>query len=129
MPAAIANFFAYLASALVLIGAFLGLYTLILPMKEWDLIKQGNASAALVIGAALVGFSLPLAEAIKRTQTLSQMIVWSAIALAVQLLGFGLLRLVRKDAALAIEKGDMAEAILLAAGNISLGLVTAACLS
>jgi len=126
---AILNFGIYLGAALILVGAFLALYTLILPMREWALIREGNVAAALVVGAALVGFSLPLAEAIKRTDTLPQMIVWSAIALAVQLIGFGVLRIFRKDAAQAIEKGDMAEAVLLAAANISLGLIDAACLS
>jgi putative membrane protein len=129
MIAPITNFLLYLGSALLLVGAFLGLYTLILPMREWELIKQGNKAAALVVGGALVGFSLPLAEAIKRTDTLPQMIVWSAIALVVQLLGFGVLRVLRKDAAAAIEKGDMAEAIILAATSLSLGLISAACLS
>jgi putative membrane protein len=129
MLAAIMNFCLYLASALVLVGAFLGLYTLILPMREWELIRQGNTAAALVVGGALVGFSLPLSEAIKRTNTLPQMIVWSAIALAVQLIGFGVLRLIRKDAAAAIEKGDLAEAVMLAASSIALGLISAACLS
>jgi len=129
MLAPIINFCLYLVSALVLVGAFLGLYTLILPMREWELIKQGNIAAALVVGGALVGFSLPLSEAIKRTESFPQMIVWSAIALVVQLAGFGVLRVVRKDAAAAIEKGDVAEAIMLAASSIALGLISAACLS
>jgi putative membrane protein len=129
MAASIANFLVYLVSALILLGAFLGLYTLILPMREWALIRQGNVAAAVVVGGAMVGFSLPLSEAIKRTETLPQMIAWAAVALAVQLIGFGALRLIRKDAAQAIEKGDMAEAVLLAAANLSLGLITAACLS
>ncbi len=129
MLASLLNFLVYLASALVLMGAFLGLYTLILPMREWELIREGTVAAAIVVGAALVGFSLPLAEAIKRTNTLTQMIVWSAVALLVQLIGFLVVRLFRKDAAQAIERGDLAEAILLAAASLSLGLVNAACLS
>ena len=129
MLASLMNFLLYLASALVLMGAFLGLYTLILPMREWALIRKGNIAAALVVGAALVGFSLPLAEAIKHTNTLPQMIVWSVVALLVQLIGFLAVRLFRKDAAQAIEQGDLAEAILLAAASVSLGLINAACLS
>jgi len=125
----IVNFATYLVSALVLLGGFLGLYTLILPMREWAWIKQGNVAAALVLGGALVGFSLPLAEAIRQTNSFAQMVVWSAIALAVQLLGFGVMRLLRRDAVAAIERGDLAEAILLAAASVSLGLINAACLS
>ena len=129
MLASLGNFLLYLASALVLMGAFLGLYTLALPMREWELIRQGNIAASLVVGGALVGFSLPLAETIKLTNTLPQMIVWSAVALVVQLAGFGAVRIFRKDAAQAIERGDLAEAVLLAAASLSLGLVSAACLS
>jgi uncharacterized membrane protein YjfL (UPF0719 family) len=39
------------------------------------------------------------------------------------------MRLLRRDAVAAIERGDMAEAVLLAAGSVALGLINAACLS
>jgi putative membrane protein len=129
MIANIADFFVYLASALLLLGGFIGLYTLILPMREWVWIKQGNVAASVVLSGAILGFSLPLAEAIRQTNTFPRMIVWSAIALAVQLAGFGLMRLLRRDAVAAIERGDMAEAVLLAAGSVALGVINAACLS
>jgi putative membrane protein len=129
MLASIGNFLIYLVSGLVLLGAFLGAYTLALPMREWELIRQGNVAAAVVVGGALLGFTLPLAEAIRHTDGFGQMVVWSAVALLVQLLGFGLMRLYRRDAAAAIEKGDMAEAVLLASGSLALGLVNAACLT
>ena len=129
MIASIVNFLLYLAAALVLLGGFLGLYTLILPMKEWAWIRQGNVAAAIVLGGALIGFSIPLGEAIRQTHSFADMIVWSAIGLAVQLLGFGAMRMIRKDAVAAIERGEVAEAVLLAAGSLSLGLIDAACLS
>ena len=125
----IIDFVIYLAAALVLLGGFLGLYTLILPMKEWAWIRQGNVAASIVLGGALVGFSIPLAEAIRQTDSFSQMIVWAAIGLAVQLLGFGVIRAFRKDTVAAIERGDLAEAILLASASLALGLIDAACLS
>jgi putative membrane protein len=129
MIANIADFLVYLASALLLLGGFIGLYTLILPMREWAWIKQGNLAASVVLSGAILGFSLPLAEAIRQTNTFPRMVVWAAIALAVQLAGFGLMRLMRRDAVAAIERGDMAEAVLLAAGSVALGLINAACLS
>lgn len=129
MIAALPNFLMYFATALALLLASLAAYTLILPMREWDLIRSGNAAAALTIGAALIGFALPLAESIRGSRDLLDMIAWAAISLAVQLLGFGAVRLWRRDAAAAIEKGDMAEAILLASASVALGLINAACLT
>ena len=128
MIAAIANFLVYFVTATVLLLASLALYTMILPMKEWDLIKSGNSAAALTVAGATIGFALPLAESIRQSNSLTNMITWAAISLIVQLLGFGAVRLWRQDAVAAIENGDMAEAILLTAASVSLGLINAACL-
>ena len=53
----------------------------------------------------------------------------AAIALAVQLLCFTAMRLIRRDARDALAKGDMAEAIVLASASVVMGILTAACLS
>jgi putative membrane protein len=128
----LSNVIAFLESfvaSLMFLAAFLAAYTRVLPMREWALIREGNVAAATVLGGSLIGFTLPLAEAVRQSSRFSEMIVWSAIALIVQLLAFYALRLVRRDAAAAIERGDMAEAVLLAAGSIALGLLNAACLA
>jgi len=129
MIASLLAFAESFAAALVLLAAFLAAYTLILPLQEWRLIKSGNSAAALVIAGATLGFCLPLAEAIRQSSGLADMIMWAGISLAGQLLAFGVLRLWRRDAAAAIERGDMAEAITLAAFSLALGLLNAACLS
>jgi putative membrane protein len=129
MTASLLAFSESFAAALALLAAFLAAYTLLLPLKEWALIRQGNTAAALVLAGAVVGFCLPLAEAIRQSNGLSDMIVWAGISLAGQLLAFGVLRLWRKDAAAAIERGDMAEAITLATFSVVLGMLNAACLS
>ena len=129
MSAALPAFLAYLVTAIAVLLASLAAYTLVLPMREWALIRAGNAAAALTVGGALVGFALPLAESIRRSSSLPDMLAWAVVTVAVQLLGFAAVRLWRRDAAAAITAGDMAEAILLAAASVSLGLVNAACLS
>ena len=129
MLANVPNFLAYFGACLVLLAAFLALYTLILPGDEWGQIRAGNTAAALVLGAALLGFCLPLASAVVRSGDFGEMVLWAAIALAVQLAGFAAMRLLRQDVAGAIARGDMAEATLLAFASVSLGLLNAACLS
>jgi putative membrane protein len=77
----------------------------------------------------MVGFALPLASVIAHAMSLAKMIQWAAVALAVQLLCFAAMRPLRRDAAQALAHGDMAEAILLAAVSVVLGLLNAACLT
>lgn len=129
MISALPNFLLYFATSIVVLLGSLAIYTLVLPMREWQLIRAGNAAAALTLGGALVGFALPLAESIRRSNSLTDMLAWAAVTLLVQLLGFGAVRLWRRDAAAAITAGDMAEATLLAAASVALGLINAACLS
>jgi putative membrane protein len=119
----------YFGASLVLLAAFLALYTLILPGDEWGEIRRGNTAAAVALGSAMVGFCLPLASAIVHSGSWADMVVWAAITLAIQLAGFAAMRLLRRDVPAAIARGDMAQATLLAAQSISLGMLTAACLS
>ena len=114
---------------MVLLLAFLAAHTLLTHFHEWQLIKQGNTAVALALGGSMIGFTLPLAMAIYVSQNLPDAIVTAAIALAVQLLCFTAMRLIRRDARDALAKGDMAEAIVLASASVVMGILTAACLS
>jgi putative membrane protein len=58
------NFLMYFGASIVLLAAFLGAYTLILPLHEWTLIREGNAAVALSLSGATLGFALPLASAV-----------------------------------------------------------------
>ena len=128
-PEAILNFLTYFGASLVLLLAFLAAHTLLTHFHEWQLIKQGNTAVALALGGSMIGFTLPLAMAIYVSQNLPDAIVTAAIALAVQLLCFTAMRLIRRDARDALAKGDMAEAIVLASASVVMGILTAACLS
>ena len=123
------NFLAYFGAAVVLLAAFIGAYTLITPLDEWGLLRQGNTAVALSLAGATIGFTLPLASAIVHSVNLADMAVWAAVALVLQLVCFAVLRLLRRDVGAALARGDMAEAIVLATGSIVFGLLNAACLS
>jgi putative membrane protein len=129
MIAALPNFLLYISVSIAVLLGSLAIYTLLTPMQEWALIRSGNKAAALTTGGALIGFALPLAESIRRSSDLLDMLAWAAVTVLVQLLGFGAMRLWRRDAGAAITAGDMAEAIVLASASVSLGLINAACLS
>ena len=123
------NFLAYFGASVVLLAAFLAAYTLITPLHEWTLIRDGNTAVALSLAGATLGFALPLASAIVHSANLADMAVWAAVALILQLLCFAAMRLLRRNVNAALAQGDMAEAIVLAAGSVVFGLLNAACLS
>lgn len=122
-------FLAYFGASIVLLAAFLGAYTLLTPLHEWTLIREGNAAVALSLAGATLGFTLPLASAIVHSGSLADMVVWAVVALVLQLLCFAAMRLLRRNVSLALAQGDMAEAIVLACGSIVFGVLNAACLS
>jgi putative membrane protein len=122
-------FLLYFGTAIALFAAFLVAYTRVLPLHEWRLIREGNTAVALVLAGAMLGFAMPLAMAIARSESIADMAVWAAISLIVQLLCFGALRLAWPNASTALAAGDMAEAVILAALSVVLGLLNAACLT
>jgi putative membrane protein len=77
----------------------------------------------------MIGFALPLASAMIHGQSLIDGVITAAIALVVQLLCFAAMRLLRRDARAALIAGDLAEGIFLASTSITLGILSAACLS
>lgn len=122
-------FLTYFVASLVLLGAFLVLYSQVTPIREWTLIRQGNTAAALSLAGATLGFCLPLASAIAHSAGLADMVLWAAVALALQLACFGVARLLWRDVIAGVEGGDMAAAVVLATGSAVLGLLNAACLT
>ena len=123
------SFLAYFLSSLVLLGAFLTLYSLVLPGREWARIRDGNAAAALSLAGATLGFALPLAAAIVHAASLADMALWAGVSLLVQLGAFAGMHLLRRDVAAAIGRGDMAGAIVFATGSVVLGVLNAACMT
>ncbi len=122
-------FLLYFALSLLFLAVFLAAYTAITPYKEWTLIRQGNAAAAVALAGAALGFCLPLASVISHSVGLRDMLVWGLVALGVQVLAFVLLRLLHADMCGAIARGEMAAAVMVAAGSLCVGLLNAACLT
>lgn len=122
-------FLLYFAGALVFAVLFALIYIRITPQHEIGLIRDGNRAAAISFGGALVGFALPLAKSIEQSRSLADMLVWSALALAVQLLAFFLATLVAPGLGRRISTGDDAAGVVAAAIAIGTGLLNAACMT
>lgn len=116
---------AYLASAIVLLAICITLYLWMTPYRELELVRAGNVAAALSLGGASLGLTLPIGSAIFFTHSLGEMMMWAAIGCAMQFILFQIMR----TQARTIETGNMAAGLLLACLSISTGLLVALCIS
>ena len=125
----IGKFAAYFAASLVALGVFLGVYMAITPHREWALIRNSNSAAAISLGGAAIGFTLPLASAVVFSVSLPDMALWAGVSLVVQLIVFFAVNMALRGLSSRIEQGDQAAGITLAAASVAIGILNAASLS
>jgi putative membrane protein len=123
------NFAIYFVTAAALTALFLVLYANLTPHSEVRLIRDGNIAAATALSGALIGFVIPLASIIAHSGSLIDVVIWGVIALAVQLGGFLVARMVLPHLPQAIERGNVSDAIFLAGLSLALGILDAACMA
>jgi putative membrane protein len=127
--AGLPDFLIYLAASLGLVALFIVLYILVTPQRELTMIRAGNQAAAISLGGAILGFAIPLSMSVAQSHNIVDMLVWSGIALIVQLGVFFLCGLVIDHEARRITEGDRATAVFIAFASISAGLIDAACMT
>src|SRR5215467_2975900 len=111
LAAAFPNFVRYVVTGFALAGLFLWIYVLITPWREFALIRAGNAAAAIALIGALLGFCLPLANTIAHSSSLTDVVLWSLVALAVQIGVHVVMRLLLPGLKDAIEADKAASGI------------------
>jgi putative membrane protein len=126
---ALPAFIAYFATAIVLVTAFLAIYTALTPHREWTLIREGNVAATLSVGGALLGFCLPLASVIAHSSVLVDVAIWGLVALLVQLLVWWVVDRAMADLTERVEKNDVAAGLFLAITSTAAGIINAACMT
>lgn len=124
------SFAAYFLGCIAYCAAFCGIYTRLTSHDEYSLIvEQHNASAAVAFGSSLVGFAIALAGAVHNTQSAAEFIVWGFVAFATQIVAYLLARIAHPGLSQAIEQNALAAALWLGAVSISIGVLSAACMS
>lgn len=124
LPQFLANF--GLGVALLLIFSFV--YTMITPLPELSLIRRGNLAVGISYAGALLGYTLPLAVTTLRSATLTELMAWGGVALAIQLLVLGVTRLALPNLFRDIKNEKVSAAMLHASISISTGMLNAASL-
>ena len=127
--AGLPGFVVYFVLALLLLGAFVFVYSRVTPYNELALIREGNAAAALSLAGALIGFVLPLASAVVHSVGVVDMLIWGAIALIVQVVVYFVVGRLVPHFADAIAAGRASAAALLATLAVAVGLLNAACMT
>jgi putative membrane protein len=128
---ALQSFGLYIGMSIGFLVAFKFIYALATPHKEWALIKnEKNVAAAVGFGGAIVGFSLALASAASNSVSIVDYAIWGAVALLAQLLAFALVRFIFMPKIVSrLENNEVSAGVILAATNIAVGLLNAACMT
>ena len=119
-------FLGHFGVALLMLGIGVVLYLLITPVNEYRLIKEGNTSAALTLGAAMLGISISLGAALAGSVNLWDIVIWGSVAILLQLAVFFLIDRVLSDLAHRIRADEMSAALILASTKLSIALLNAA---
>ena len=120
------NFAAYFASGIIATTVFIFVYSFITPYKEIALIKEKNQAAAIAFAGSLLGFVIAISSLIENAVNLIDFAMWSVVAILVQLLAYGGVRLLFPLIADRIRNNETPAAIWLAACSIGAGLLNAA---
>ena len=121
-------FLAYFCTAFIAVVIYLFIYTRV-THDEFELIRNNVAGAAVSLGLSLLGFTLPVASAIAHAANLLDCIVWSIIALIIQLVIFFVVRVPVPDLSRRIANGEIAPAIWLGLASLAGGTLNAASIS
>jgi putative membrane protein len=112
--------------AFLVVGCFL--YGLLTPHREVQLIREGNAAAALSFGGVVAGLAMPLAASLAASTSLIEVGLWGAVVLVVQLLAFRLIDMLLAGLPQRIRENDVAATGLLVAAKLSVALIFSAAL-
>jgi putative membrane protein len=122
-------FLVYFCEAILAVLAYLYIYTRITPHNEFELIRNNNPAAAIALGLSLLGFSLPLISAIMHASNVWDCMIWSLVALIVQIIVFFIVRIPVPNLPRRIADGELAPAIWLGLASLAFGAINAACMT
>ncbi len=126
--ATLPNFLLYFGSSLAMIVASLYVYIRITPYDEIQLIREGNTAAALSFAGTLLGMTVAMASVIIYSTGWLDKVIWCVVALGMQLLMWEIVNWIfgNLQRGIAVDR-CMADAIMLAASSLAVGILQAAC--
>ena len=119
-------FLLYFCISTVAVICFLLFYTRITAHDEFDLLAKNVPGAAMSLGLSTLGFALPVASAVAHASDVVDCIIWSVIALCVQVIAYYIARIPVPNMSQRIAAGDLAPALWLGFASVTAGLLSAA---
>ncbi|MBR1222463.1 DUF350 domain-containing protein [Bradyrhizobium sp. U87765 SZCCT0131] len=119
-------FLVYFCTAIIAVLAYLFVYTRVTPHDEFKLIRDNVPSAAIALGLSLLGFTLPVISAMTHAANVLDCLIWSAIALIVQIVVYFIVRIPVPNLSARIAAGELAPAIWLGLSSLAAGALNAA---
>lgn len=113
---------------LALLVAGCVVHVLLTPMKEMRLIRAGNVSAGISVGAVIVGLAVPMSACLATAATVYDILIWGVVAILLQLLAFRVADLLLHDLPKRIERDEVGAALVLAGVKLAAAMVMAAAL-
>lgn len=120
---------AHLGVTLALMAGGAIIYVLFTPWKEIDLIRQGNAAAAVALSGVLVGLAIPLSVSLSVSTSVKDITLWGVATVVLQLLAFRIVDMILTGLPQRIREGEVAAAVLLVGAKLSTALILAAALT
>jgi putative membrane protein len=119
-------FLVYFCTGIVAVMLYLFVYTRVTPHDEFKLIRDNVPAAAISLGLSLLGFVLPVASAIIHSANVVDCLIWSVIALIVQMAVYFVVRIPVPNLSARIAAGELAPAIWLGLASLAAGALNAA---
>src|SRR6476620_8945999 len=101
-------FLVYFCTAIVAVVTYLLVYTRVTQHNEFQLIRDNDPAAAIALGLSLLGFTLPVVSAIAHSANVWDCLVWSVVALIVQVVVYYLVKIPVPNLSQRIAEGQMA---------------------
>jgi len=104
-------------------------YFSLTPYRELQLLRAGNVAAAIVLAGEMLALVVPLAGMLAHSVSVPDILLWGIVTIILQLIAAAAVALVLRRLPAAIERGDIAPALVLAAAQLSAGILNAAAMS
>lgn len=119
-------FLVYFCTAIFSVVVYLFVYTRITPHDEFKLIRDNDPAAAIALGLSLLGFTLPVVSAIAHSANIVDCLIWSLVALLVQVVVYYVVKIPIPNLSAKIAAGEVAPAIWLGLSSLAAGALNAA---
>jgi len=121
-------FIKYMLTSLVLMSAFVAVYVLATPHREFELIRNGKTAAAVQLIGVLLGFIAPLASVIIHSVNIPDLILWAVVAAAIQIVTFWIVHLLFRNISARLEEDCLSSGIFIGGLSLGVGILQAACM-